>query len=100
LSGIDYSEICVEKTKRLVRRAVREGRADIQLSSVSGTPWPDSGFYVFTTFEPVYFRLRFAKDLRVPERFLRPSRTFLGRNEMNCLMEEKRLESRFSKIFD
>jgi hypothetical protein len=44
--GLDYSEVLVEKTRRLNRKAVREGRSEI---------WPSNTFDMVTAFETVYF---------------------------------------------
>jgi ubiquinone/menaquinone biosynthesis C-methylase UbiE len=81
--GLDYAEVCVEKTKRLNRRAVREGRADIRLGSVSENPWPGNSFDVVTAFETVYFWPDFAKDLLEVRRVLKPGGVFFICNEMN-----------------
>ncbi|MFP3089681.1 class I SAM-dependent methyltransferase [Treponema sp. TIM-1] len=81
--GLDYSEVCVEKTKRLNRRAVREGRAEIRLGSVSENPWPDNSFDLVTAFETVYFWPDFANDLREVLRVLKPGGAFFICNEMD-----------------
>jgi ubiquinone/menaquinone biosynthesis C-methylase UbiE len=81
--GLDYSETSVEKTVRLNRRAVREGRAEVRLGSVSENPWPDNSFDVVTAFETVYFWPDFAGDLREARRVLKPGGTFFICNEMN-----------------
>jgi ubiquinone/menaquinone biosynthesis C-methylase UbiE len=80
--GLDYSEASVEKTKRLNRKAVRAGRSEIRLGSVSGNPWPDAAFDIVTAFETVYFWPDFAKDLREVRRVLKPGGLFFICNEM------------------
>jgi ubiquinone/menaquinone biosynthesis C-methylase UbiE len=81
--GLDYSEVSVEKTKRLNRRALREGRAEIRLGSVSENPWPDNSFDIVTAFETIYFWPDFAKDLGEVRRVLKPGGRFFICNEMN-----------------
>jgi ubiquinone/menaquinone biosynthesis C-methylase UbiE len=81
--GLDHSELCVEKTRRLNRRAIREGRAEIRLGSVSANPWPDNSFDVVTAFETIYFWPDFAKDLAEVRRVLKPGGIFFICNEMN-----------------
>jgi ubiquinone/menaquinone biosynthesis C-methylase UbiE len=76
--GLDYSEVCVEKTTRLNRKAVRAGRAEIRLGSVSENPWPDNSFDVVTAFETIYFWPNFAGDLREVRRVLKPGGVFLS----------------------
>jgi ubiquinone/menaquinone biosynthesis C-methylase UbiE len=79
--GLDYSEVCVEKTRRLNRKAVREGRADIRLGAVSENPWPDNSFDAVTAFETVYFWPDFVNDLREVRRVLKPGGVFFICNE-------------------
>jgi ubiquinone/menaquinone biosynthesis C-methylase UbiE len=81
--GLDYSEVCVEKTARLNRRAIREGRTTIRLGSVSENPWPDNSFDVVTAFDTIYFWPDFAGDLREVRRVLKPGGTFFICGEMN-----------------
>jgi ubiquinone/menaquinone biosynthesis C-methylase UbiE len=81
--GLDYSEVCVEKTRRLNRRAMRAGRAEIRLGSVSENPWPDNSFDVVTAFETIYFWPDFAKDIGEVRRVLKPGGVFFICNEMN-----------------
>lgn len=81
--GLDYSELCVEKTGRLNRKAVAAGRAEVRLGSVSENPWPDNSFDIVTAFETIYFWPDFAGDLREVRRVLKPGGTFFICNEMN-----------------
>jgi ubiquinone/menaquinone biosynthesis C-methylase UbiE len=81
--GLDYSETSVEKTRRLNRRAIREGRAEIRLGSVSQNPWPDNSFDIVTAFETVYFWPDLVEDLREVRRTLKPGGVFFICNEMN-----------------
>jgi ubiquinone/menaquinone biosynthesis C-methylase UbiE len=87
--GLDYSQVCVDKTKGLNRKAVREGRAEVRLGSVSENPWPDHSFDVVTAFETIYFWPDFAKDLLEVRRVLKPGGTFFICNEMNRPEEGK-----------
>jgi ubiquinone/menaquinone biosynthesis C-methylase UbiE len=81
--GLDYSEVCVEKTGRLNREAVRTGRAEIRLGNVSENPWPGNSFDVVTAFETIYFWPDFVNDLREVRRVLKPGGVFFICNEMN-----------------
>ncbi|MDR0669137.1 MAG: class I SAM-dependent methyltransferase [Treponema sp.] len=81
--GLDYSEVCVEKTKRLNRKAVNAGRAEIRLGSVSENPWPDNSFDIVTAFETIYFWPDFAGDLKEVRRVLKPGGIFFICNEMS-----------------
>ncbi|MDR2247980.1 MAG: class I SAM-dependent methyltransferase [Treponema sp.] len=81
--GLDYSEVSVKKTMRLNRKAVREGRSEIRLGSVSKNPWPDNSFDVVTAFETVYFWPDFANDIREVWRVLKPGGLFFICNSLN-----------------
>jgi ubiquinone/menaquinone biosynthesis C-methylase UbiE len=81
--GLDYSEVSVEKTERLNRKAVREGRSEIRLGSVSENPWPDNTFDIVTAFETVYFWPDFVNDMTEVRRVLKPGGLFFVCNEMN-----------------
>jgi ubiquinone/menaquinone biosynthesis C-methylase UbiE len=81
--GLDYSEVCVEKTTRLNRKAVRAGRSEIRLGSVSENPWSDNSFDIVTAFETIYFWPDFVNDLREVRRVLKPGGVFFICNEMN-----------------
>ncbi|MDR2303535.1 MAG: class I SAM-dependent methyltransferase [Treponema sp.] len=81
--GLDYSEVSVEKTRRLNRKAVRRGRSEIRLGSVSENPWPDNSFDTVTAFETIYFWPDFANDLREILRVLKPGGLFFICNELN-----------------
>jgi ubiquinone/menaquinone biosynthesis C-methylase UbiE len=81
--GLDHAELSVEKARQLNRKAVREGRSDIRLGSVSKNPWPDNSFDIVTAFETVYFWPDFANDLREIRRVLKPGGLFFICNEMN-----------------
>jgi ubiquinone/menaquinone biosynthesis C-methylase UbiE len=81
--GLDYSEVSVDKTIRLNRKAVLAGRAGIKHGSVSQNPWPDNTFDTVTAFETVYFWPDFLNDLREVRRVLKPGGLFFICNEMN-----------------
>jgi ubiquinone/menaquinone biosynthesis C-methylase UbiE len=85
--GLDYSEVSVEKTTKLNRKAVRAGRAEIRQGSVSQNPWPNNSFDIVTAFETVYFWPDFLNALREVRRVLKPGGTFFICNEMNVPAE-------------
>jgi ubiquinone/menaquinone biosynthesis C-methylase UbiE len=86
---MDYSEVCVEKTTRLNRKAIAQGRSEIRLGSVSKNPWPDNTFDAAAAFETVYFWPDFLNDLKEVRRVLKPGGLFLICNEMNKPEEGK-----------
>ena len=81
--GLDYSEVSVEKTKRVNAAAVRAGRSEIRLGSVSENPWPDNSFDMVTAFETVYFWPDMVHDFGEVRRVLKPGGLFFICNELN-----------------
>ena len=55
VTGIDYSSVSVEKSKRLNTKAISEGRCCVLEASVAALPFEDNKFDVVTAFETVYF---------------------------------------------
>lgn len=53
--GIDYSELCVEKSKKLNHKNVLCGKAVISQASVSSLPFEDDKFNAVTAVETYYF---------------------------------------------
>lgn len=59
--GLDYSQIAVDKSKKLNQNAIDEGRCEIIQGSVSQLPFEDNSFDIATGFETVYFWPDFVK---------------------------------------
>lgn len=55
VTGIDYSSVSVEKSKRLNAKTISEGRCCVLEASVAALPFEDNKFDVVTAFETVYF---------------------------------------------
>ena len=55
VTGIDYSSVSVEKSKRLNAKTILEGRCCVLEASVAALPFEDNKFDVVTAFETVYF---------------------------------------------
>ena len=71
--GIDYSPLCVEKSKKLNRKNVLCKRAAITQASVSELPFESDGFDLVTAVETYYFWQDKVSDLREILRTLKPS---------------------------
>ena len=69
--GIDYSEVSVEKSIELNRKAVDEGKVEVIQASVSEMPFDDESFDIVTGFETIYFWPDFINDLREVNRVLK-----------------------------
>ena len=55
VTGIDYSSVSVEKSKKLNAKTISEGRCCVMETSVAVLPFEDNKFDVVTAFETVYF---------------------------------------------
>ena len=69
--GLDYSEVAVEKSIKLNKAAIDEGRCEIIQASVSDLPFENEIFDIVTGFETVYFWPDFVNDLREVRRVLK-----------------------------
>lgn len=69
--GLDYSEVAVEKSKKLNQKAIEEGRCQVIQGSVSELPFDDEIFDIVTGFETVYFWPDFVNDLKEVRRVLK-----------------------------
>ena len=83
VEGIDYSEISVEKARKLNQRAIRDGRCTVCQGSVAQMGFTDASFDVVTAFETVYFWQDLPKCFQEVYRVLKPGGTFLICNESN-----------------
>ena len=69
--GIDYSEVSVEKSTKLNKDAINEGKVEIIQGSVSEMPFDDNTFDIVTGFETIYFWPDFINDLKEVNRVLK-----------------------------
>ena len=73
VAGIDPSEVMVHQAVRRNREAIRRGRVDIQLASMSALPYPDRHFNKAFGTNSIQFSRALLYDLREVHRVLRPS---------------------------
>lgn len=83
ITGIDYSEVSVQKSKKLNRVAIREGRCEILQSDVMKLPFSGNSFHVVTAFETIYFWPDIQAAFQQVYRVLKNGGTFLICNESN-----------------
>ena len=79
--GIDYSELAVERSIKLNKSAVDEGKCEIIKGSVSNLPFNDNSFDIVTGFETVYFWPDFVNDLKEVLRVLKDDGIIFIANE-------------------
>ena len=79
--GIDYSSVSVEKSKKVNKAAIAEGRCAVRQASVAELPFAAEQFDVVTAFETVYFWPDLQQCFMEVHRVLRPGGTFFICNE-------------------
>ena len=55
VTGIDYSKVSVEESKKLNAIAINQGKCDVVHGDVSSMPFDDEAFDCVSAFETVYF---------------------------------------------
>ena len=81
VTGLDYSELSVERSRASNRSLINSGRCEIVQGDVSATEIPDGSFDLATAFETVYFWPGLEKCFSEVARILGPDGTFLIVNE-------------------
>lgn len=81
VTGVDYSEISVEKARKINRTAIQAGRCEIAQADVSSLTLPENTFDLVTAFETVYFWPEINHSFEQVFRVLRPGGRFLIVNE-------------------
>ncbi len=81
VTGIDYSDLSVEKAKEYNKDSVAAGRCSIQQGDVSELPLPEQAYDLATAFETVYFWPGLEKCFVQVAKVLKPGGTFMICNE-------------------
>lgn len=83
VKGIDYSEISVEKSRKVNQKEINNGRCEILQASVMKIPFKDEQFDLVTAFETVYFWPDLMKSFQEVYRVTRSKGKFFICNECN-----------------
>lgn len=83
VSGIDYSPVSVEKSRKINRKAIATGRCDVIEGSALAMPFSANSFDIVTAFETVYFWSEIEKCFGEVYRVLAPNGYFMICNESN-----------------
>lgn len=81
VTGLDYSEVSVEKSKKVNAVAIQSGKCQIVQGDVSKLPFNKEGFDLVTAFETVYFWPGPKESLAEIYRVLKPGGVFFICNE-------------------
>lgn len=88
LTALDYSEIAVEKTKKVNRMEIRNKRCRVVKGNVSHLPFKENSFDLATAFETVYFWAGPTESFQEVWRVLKPCGIFLIVNESDGKNQE------------
>lgn len=83
VTGIDYSPVSVEKSRKLNAKSIQAGHCRVVEGSVAELPFPEVQFDAVTAFETIYFWPDLMQCFQEVYRVLKPDGTFLICNEVN-----------------
>lgn len=86
--GIDYSEVSVEKTKKVNKEAIKNNRCNILQGNVMDLPFEKGTFNVVTAFETIYFWPDIIKSFEQVHKVLKENGTFMICNELSGEIEK------------
>lgn len=81
VSGADYSDISVAKSREVNKDAISEGRCDVVRADVTKLPFEEGTFDLITAFETVYFWPDLNVSFREIARVLKKGGVFMITNE-------------------
>ena len=85
VTGVDYSEVSVAKSRKVNANAIGEGRCKVLQASVAALPFEDGSFSMATAFETIYFWPDIEKSFAEVRRILKDGGKFLIVNEEDGL---------------
>ena len=83
VKGIDYSEVSVEKSRKVNAKAISAGRCEVLQASVAELPFAKETFDLVTAFETIYFWPGLADCFREVYRVVKSGGRFFICNESN-----------------
>ena len=83
VKGIDYSEVSVEKSRKVNAKAIQGGRCEVLQANVMELPFEPESFDLVTAFETIYFWPDLLQSFREVHRVLKAGGTFFVCNESN-----------------
>ena len=81
VTGVDYSKVSVDKSRKVNADAIAKGRCKVLEASVASLPFKDGTFVMATAFETVYFWPDIVSSFAEVQRVLVPGGKFLIVNE-------------------
>ena len=81
VTGIDYSSVSVEKSKKVNAQAIQEDRCEVVEGSVASLPFEDEAFDMVTAFDTIYFWPDIEHCFNEVKKVLKAGGTFVIVNE-------------------
>lgn len=97
VTGIDYSETSVIKSKKVNKAGIKDGHCEILQANVMDLPFDNDVFDLITAFETIYFWPDILEAFKQVHRVLKPNGTFMICNEVNG---ENPKDEKWAKIID
>lgn len=97
VTGIDYSEVSVEKSKKVNKAEIENDRCEIIHGNAAELPFKDETFDVVTAFETIYFWPDIDRSFKQVHRVLKSGGTFMICNEVNG---ENQKDEKWTTIVD
>ena len=83
VKGIDYSEVSVEKSRKVNAKEIAKGHCEVIQANVMHLPFDENSFDAVTAFETVYFWPDLTRSFREVYRVLKSGGAFFICNESN-----------------
>jgi len=83
VKGIDYSEVSVEKSRKVNAKAIQAGRCEVIQANVMELPFEPESFDLVTAFETIYFWPDLLQSFREVHRVLKTGGAVFICNESN-----------------
>lgn len=83
VTGLDYSDISVEKSRKMNQAALKLGQCEILKGNVMELPFPKETFHLATAFETIYFWPDIFKAFEQVYKVLKEQGVFMICNEAN-----------------
>jgi SAM-dependent methyltransferase len=97
VTGLDYSNISVENSKKLNKKEIAKGRCNIIQGDVAKMPFEDNSFQYVSAFETIYFWPGLEPSVKEVYRVLKNGGTFYICNEADGTVAE---DEKWTRMID
>ncbi len=97
VTGLDYSEVSVAKSKDKNKKAIQQGRCRVDQGNVRNLPYENDSFDYISAFETIYFWPEIGESFKEVHRILKPGGRFFICNEVDG---SKASDAKWMEIID